>query len=226
MTKKFLIHSCPGAGTMFVTSLFAKMMNITINTKISPVGDCHDMGNGIWQVPNGGNIDFAHKFDTVTNTMQLRYQAGATVYCTHAITPEFIDQNTDLITIQIGADVSDFYNITKLAVKKAWPTLWTETEYNKWKSPYYPPYSRDNIANSELICNDLITDLKTTQTAHWYQQYASIKYSHVIDFRTVMGINDKDLVQEVANITGGQITDDIRKFVNEYQQLNKKLSFN
>jgi hypothetical protein len=65
MTKKFLIHTCPGVGGMFVASLFAKMMNIPINTKISPVGDCHDMGNGIWQSPGNGNIDFAHVFDVV-----------------------------------------------------------------------------------------------------------------------------------------------------------------
>jgi heme/copper-type cytochrome/quinol oxidase subunit 2 len=102
----------------------------------------------------------------------------------------------------------------------------TQEEYNKWKSPHYPPYSPDNIADSDLICNDLINDLLTTQTTLWYEQHASIKYAHAIDFSTVMGVDDKNLVQIVAGITGGQITDDVCNFVDEYQQLNKKILLN
>jgi hypothetical protein len=224
MTKKILIHFCNGSGGQFLMSVFARMMGIQINTKISPQGHCHDHGFGIWKVPSN-KICF-DCFDTKSNTMKLHYHPEAELYATHSLTTEFIEQHPDIILIQIAAKPSDYYSITKLVVKKAWPSFWTQEEYNKWKSPHYPPYSTDNIANSDLICNDLINVLLTTQTTVWYEQHAFIKYAHVIDFSTVMGVDNKTLVQIVADITGGQLTDEVCKFVDEYQQLNKKILFN
>jgi len=224
MNKKFMIHYHPGTGGFFLTTVFAKLMNIAINTAISDTGDCHDLGQGIWNEVDG--INFAHSFDKSIGDLKLMYHPGVNLYSTHAVTPEFIQKNPDIKVIQIGAMPEDYRLITTMFVKKAWPNLWTEEEYNKWVSPYYPPYSRNNIAESELICQDLINDFIITRTPIWFEQHSQLNYAHVINFKTVMGLNDENLVNIVAKITGGKITDDIHDFVREYQQLNKKLYFN
>ena len=221
MTKKFIIHYCPGAGGMFLSSVFAKIMNIPLETKISSIGDCHDFGNGIWK--DSQNVVMSHVFDIATGKMKLQHRPNKHLYYTHAVTNEFIEQNSDIAAIQISATPDDYGIIALMAVKKAWINLWTEEEYNKWVGPDYPPYSPKNIAESNLICRDVIEHALIPQTLDWYNEYADIKYSHQIDFKTVIGLNNKDLAQEVASIVGGNITDDACKFINEYQQLNKKL---
>jgi len=219
-----MIHYCTGTGGMFLTALFAKFMNIKLQEKISARGDCHDYGNGVWR--GAPEIFTAHKFDVELGNTKFQYRPGLRLYHTHHLTCEFVEQNADLTVVRIDADESDYINIARLAVKKAFAVHWTLQEYNKWVGPDYPPYSPNNIAESDLIVADVVNDFIITQTKPWFTQHASIKYSHTIDFKTVMGLNNQDLVQEVANITHGQITDDICKFVDDYQQLNKKLYFN
>jgi hypothetical protein len=221
MTKKFMIHYCPGAGGMFLTSVFAKIMNVPIKTKISPTGDCHDFGNGVWN--SYQNVVMNHIFDPEIRKMKLMYTPGKRLYLGHAMTYEFVEQHPDISVVQISAEPDDYYNISLMAIKKGWPNLWTKEEYNKWVGPDYPPYSPNNLAESDLICNDLLDYALIKQTTNWFEENADIKYSHQIDFKTVMGINNKNLVQEVANITGDCVNNDTCEFVNEYQQLNKKL---
>jgi hypothetical protein len=219
-----MIHYCQGSGGMFLTAVFAKFMNIKLQEKISVRGDCHDYGNGVWNRAPG--ISVAHTFDIKLGRTKFRYLPGSGLYETHNLTSEFVEQNADLTVVRIDADESDYINIARLAVKKAHAMHWTLQEYNKWVSSDYPPFSPNNLEESDLIVSDLVNDFIITQTKPWFIQHASIKYSHTIDFKTVMGLNNRDLVQEVANITDGQITDDICKFVHNYQQLNKKLYFN
>ena len=225
MSKKFFIHYCPGSGGMFLTSVFAKIMNTSIETKISSVGDCHDYGNGIWThlYQNIGTSDI---FDTKSAKLKLQDTLpDLLLYYGHAITKEFAEQNTDINLIQIYADQSDYFNIAKIVIKKACPNLLTKEEYDKWRGVDYPPYSRKNIAESDLICKDLLDYSILKQTSGWYEEYADIKYLHHIDFKTVMGLNDKNLAQEVATITGNPVNHNACKFINEYQQLNKRLYF-
>ena len=223
MNKKFIIHFCPGTGGMFLSSVFAKIMNIPIKTKISSLGDCHDLGSGIWR--SHQTVVINDIFDTKTNKMRLNHRPGGRLYLCHAIINEFIEQHPDIEVVQISASPDDYFNIAKMVIKKAWPNLWTKEEYDKWRGPDYPPYSRNNIAESDLICKDLLDYSILKQTSDWYEEYADIKYLHHIDFKTVMGLNDKNLAQEVATITGNPVNHNACKFINEYQQLNKRLYF-
>lgn len=218
-----MIHYYPGSGGFFLTAVFAKIMNIKVNPLINATGHCHDLGAGEWN--ETADIKFAHVFDRDTNDMKLQYHSGAQLSSTHAVTLEFINQHPEVEVVQIGADSTDYFSITKLYVKKAWRHHWTQDEYNKWVSPNYPPYSRNNIDDSDLICNDLINDFMITRTPKWFEQNAQLKYAHVINFKTLMGLDDKNLGQEVAKITGGQLTDKIRDFITEYQMINKRLYF-
>jgi hypothetical protein len=139
---------------------------------------------------------------------------------------QWIEQNPDMEVIKIGAEPADYRDITTLYVKKAYPTIWTKEEYSKWASPNYPPYSPNNIAESELVFNDLFNDFMTTNTIKWFEHYSTLNYAHVIDFKTIMGINDKKLANEVSKITGVSVNDDVCEFINQYQETNKKLYFN
>jgi hypothetical protein len=184
MTKKFMIHYCPGTGGMFLTSVFSKTMNILIDTTISSVGDCHDLGNGIWQ--SYSEVSMASVFDPETNKMKLKHNPNVRLHLSHAMTNEFIDQHLDIEVIQINADADDYYNISMMALKKGWPNKWTKEEYNKWVGPDYPPYSPTNIAESDLICKDIIDSAIIKQTSDWFNEHADIKYSHQIDFKTII----------------------------------------
>ena len=223
MNKKFIIHFCPGTGGMFLSSVFAKIMNIPIKTKISSLGDCHDLGSGIWR--SHQTVVINDIFDTKTNKMRLNHRPGGRLYLCHAITNEFIEQHPDIEVVQISASPDDYFNIAMMVIKKAWPNKWTKEEYTKWVGPDYPPHSPNNIAESDLICKDLMDNIAMKETSDWFKEYQDIKYSHCIDFNTIMGINNNNLIQKVASITGENITDNVCKFVSEYQQLNKKLYF-
>lgn len=222
MSKKFIIHYCTGSGGFFLTSVFAKLMNIPINPVISPVGDCHDLGSGVWKEIKGFRL--AHRFDLSIGDIKFIYRTGVDLYTTHVITSDFIKNNPDIQLIQIGATPSDYPGITTLDIKKRGPIIWTREEYNKWVGVDYPPYNPNNIAESEIICQDLFNSFAEA-TPQWFNEYSNINYSHVIQFKTVMGLNDISLVDTVAEITGGKPSDDIYQFVKEYQELNKKLYF-
>lgn len=223
MIRKFLIHYCQGGGGQFLASVFAKILGIKAKTKISSLGDCHDVGNGIWKSTE--EIFINHVFDITTGQTRLQHIPGAQVYISHDMTKEFIEQHPDIELVQITADINDYINMANLAVKKAWPIFWTKAEYDKWVSPEYPPYSPTNILESDLICNDLINHVTLKQTLDWYEKYKDIKYSYQIDFKTIMGINNKNIANEVKDITNGIITNDIIRFISNYQTLNKKLYF-
>jgi hypothetical protein len=138
---------------------------------------------------------------------------------------DFIESNPDISVVYIHAEVEDYQKITKLFVHKAWPDLWTQEEYNKWTSPHYPPYNKNNIAESVLIQNDLIADLLVTRTVPWFNNKDPKNYSHVINFKTIMGLDNLKLDQVVADIVNTPTTQDISKYVLDYQQLNKHLYF-
>jgi hypothetical protein len=127
--------------------------------------------------------------------------------------------------IQIATDTRDYKKVTELYVKKAWPDIWTQEEYNKWASPNYPPYSPDNIRDSKLIVDDLVNDLEHTIIAAWHQHNSNLKVDYSINFRTIMGLDNRDLVDDICTMVNGQATDSTRNYVIEYQRLNKELYF-
>lgn len=218
MTKRYLIHCCAGPGGLFLTSVFAKIMNIDIDPQLSSTGHCHDQGHGAWRGAPG--VTF------VANHWQLNYRPGSRLYYVHELDPLFRAENPDVEFVKITAQPEDYHKITELYVKKAWPDIWTQEEYAKWASPDYPPYSVNNIADSELICSDLINDFTQSITAAWFERNQHQACDYTVDFRTIMGLDDQDLDQVVADIVGLPTNNNIHQFVVDYQTLNKKLYFN
>lgn len=217
MNKKFLIYCCAGAGGLFLQSIFAKMMNIDLAPKFSETGNCHDLGRGSWKGFPGVVFLGNHWYEN--------YKPNRRLYYSHVLPDDFAGANPDVEIVYIHADVEDYQKVTELYVCKAWPDIWSPEEYKKWASPFYPPYSKNNIADSELIRNDLINDLLVTHTSLWFQNKDPKNYNHVINFKTIMGLDNLKLDQMVADIVGVPSTKEISNYVLEYQQLNQRLYF-
>ena len=161
----------------------------------------------------------------VGDQWDLDYSPGFQLYYSHVLPDIFMQSHPDAKLIVINTESRDYRKVAELYVKKACPGFWTPEEYSKWVSPQYPPYSRNNIADSELIRNDLINDFEITTIKKWHEENALVPSYATINFRTIMGINDQNLVDVVCNITGGSATDSTRQYASEYQKLNCSLYF-
>lgn len=217
MTTQFMIYCCPGTGGLFLTSVVAQILNINVRAEFSNTGHAHDMGRGNW---NGHtNVCF------IGNHWNINYRSNQNLYYSHVIPDNFLNENPNVKLIKVTSDACDFRKITEMYVKKAWPDIWTQQEYNKWAGSDYPPYSPDNIKDSEVIVNDLINDFEHSITQEWYNLNKGVTAEHTIDFRTIMGIDNKDLINEVCKIVNCIEPQGVRQYVHDYQQLNQEMYF-
>jgi hypothetical protein len=214
--KSYFVLCCPGSGGLFLTSALAQLLGYNSDYKISDIGHAHDMGEGNWK-GNRVICQVGYHWDV--------YRAGFPIYYSHVLPEKFLDDNQHIQTIYIDVDHRDRRKVTELYVRKAWPDIWTPDEYMKWASPEYPPYSRDNIEKSLLIQTDLINDFENTTIRKWHNENPSNDSYKRINFRTIMGLDDNDLLTEICRIVGKPPTDKVRQYVSDYQQLNKKLYF-
>lgn len=217
--NRYLIFCCPGSGGMFLSSVLAKILGYDIKSQVSATGNVHDIGQGVW-----ASIESC--VCLIGDFWELNYRPNQPIYYSHVFNDSFWKNNPDVNIIKIQAQPVDYCKVAELYVKKAWPAIWTQDEYNKWASENYPPYSQTNITESELICNDLINDLKDTTVKNWHNDNIDCPVDYYIDFQTVMGINTKNVIDELVKITGKESTDAVHAFVCEYQKINKKLYFN
>ena len=212
-----MIYCCAGTGGLFLTTVFAQILGWECRSHFSTTGNAHDMGHGVWK--GSANICF------IGSHWDLNFRPEFQLYYSHVLPDSFIKIYSDIKLIKINTEPHDYRKVTELYVKKAWPDIWTPTEYAKWASHQYPPYSPNNIADSELIRNDLINDFEITSVKKWHEENALIPSFATIDFRTIMGIDNQNLVDIVCNITGRAAPDSTKQYTSEYQQLNRSLYF-
>lgn len=212
-----MIYCSPGTGGLFLTSVLAQTLGLDIHANFSSTGHAHDMGSGNW----GGAATLCF----IGDHWDLAYRPGFPLYYSHVIPNNFIQKNPNIRLIKLNTDPVDYRKVTELYVKKAWPDIWTAEEYAKWATPNYPPYSRDNILDSELVQSDLINDLEITNIKKWHEANVDIQPYACINFRTIMGIDSVNLANTVSNIVGLPVTDATRHYITEYQQLNQSLYF-
>lgn len=215
---RYMIYCCAGAGGLFLTTVFAQLLGYNAQSRFNQFGNAHDMGHGNWR----GTKDICF----IGNHWELNYRLNYNLYYSHILPNGFLENNPDIRLIKIHTDPIDYRKVTELFVYKAWPDMWTPEEYAKWVSPEYPPYSQSNISNSELIRNDLINDLEITNIKKWHEENLSIPTYATVNFRTIMGLDNRDLVNDICDIVKGKPSDNIRNYVAEYQQLNQNLYFN
>jgi hypothetical protein len=218
MTKPYMIHCCAGTGGLFLTSVFAQVLGYPVHANFSKSGHAHDLGKGNWRGAN--SVCF------IGDHWDINYQNNYPLYYTHQIPKDFQKNISGVNLVYVHTDPADYHKVTELYVKKAWPDIWNENEYKKWASPNYPPFDPTNIPDSELIVNDLINDLKHSSVAKWHEENASAYRNYQINFKTIMGLDNNDLVDYVSDIVGRSANSSTRNYVQQYQQLNKKLYFN
>lgn len=215
--NRYMIYCCTGSGGLFLTSVVAQILGYNVYSNFSSTGHAHDMGSGNWKGAKAVCFVGCH--------WELNFLTGYDLYYSHVIPAGFCEKNPEFKLIKIVVDPIDYEKVAELLVYKAWPDLWTKEEYDKWASKNYPPYSRNNINESELIRKDLITDLKITNIKHWHEENLNIPNYATINFRTVMGIDQLDLVDTVCNILKLSATDTTRQYVSNYQRINQTLYF-
>jgi len=212
----YLIFCCPGTGGLFLTSVIAQLLGCNSNYKLSDTGHAHDMGKGNW---NGNDsvcqIGYHWNF----------YREGFPVYYCHVLPNEFLESNQHIQTIYVDVDCQDIRKVTELYVRKAWPDIWTLDEYKKWASPEYPPYSRDNIEQNVLVQTDLINDFEHTVIRKWLTENPCIETYKKINFRTIMGIDNLNLMDEVCKMINQPHQQHVQQYIHDYQMLNQKLYF-
>lgn len=215
--KSYFVFCCPGTGGLFLTSVIAQLLGFDCQSIFSNTGHAHDMGNGNWKGHSSVCL--------VGDHWDLNYRSGFPLYYSHVLPENFLHDNAHIETIYIDAYPSDFKKVSELYVKKAWPDLWSKEQYDKWLGPDYPPYSPDNIATSTIIQNDLISDFAESVVHKWYQHNQSRDTYKKINFRTIMGIDDQNLMQALCDIMQQPINNQVQQTISRYQAINQNLYF-
>jgi hypothetical protein len=215
---KYMIYCAAGAGGLFLTSIVAKFLEYSMDPIISRTGHCHDLGKGNWK----GHNDVVN---FIGDHWKINFNPSSKIFYTHVLPIDKFKEISNLKVILIDIDFEDYYNVTKLYVCKAWPDILTYEEYLKWKGVDWPEYSKNIISNLELVQNELIVNL-CRQTEEWMTNYNRQVVDYTINFKTVLGINNKNLADELSNILNKPATTEIKNLITEYQSLNKRLYFN
>lgn len=215
--KSYLILCCPGVGGLFLTSAVVQLLGYNCQSIFSNTGHAHNMGNGNWKG--------CQSILLIGDHWDLNYRSGFSCYYSHVLPENFSNNNPHTEIIYIDTWEKDFKKVSELYVKKAWPDIWTKEEYDKFAGPDYPPYSPDNIATSEIIQNDLISDFLENVVSKWYQQHRKYDSYKKINFRTIMGIDDQDLMQILCDITQRPSNEHVQQYILQYQSVNQNLYF-
>ena len=217
--NRYLIYCCVGSGGMFLTSVFARLLNYDVEPVISERGHCHRLGSsGIWS--NTQDVNFIGEF-------WLNFRPDKKLFYTHVLDiDQFKTDYPDVKLVLIDFALDDIMLISKLFVCKAWPDIWSKEEYNKWAGPSWPAYSVDNILQSELVRNEIISDLARTRIKPWLNQVKRDEFDYTINFKTVIGLELPTLDEKLTEILNCYVPDNVNHYIKQYQQLNQTLYIN
>ena len=219
---RYLIYFPPGGGGNFLVSLTAKFLGYNIPTKFSATGNSHDHGKGEWE----GVSDIP--VCLLGNHFELNYRANCIIYGAHSapllkLKQEYENLKIIMITAE---DDKEYWDIARMMARKAWPIFLTYPgEYEKLKGEDWPEYE-ENLPNKNKIVHDDVTQISYKDTIDWYNNALTENYiDYKIKFKTIMGLDNLDLAEEMSSILNKPITNEIKSFINRYQTLNKELHF-
>jgi hypothetical protein len=132
------------------------------------------------------------------------------------------EKPNNLKIILINYELPDAYYIALLHSVKAFSALWSEEHYNTIAGPDWPVYKSDVMLTSKLVQDELLPS-RIEEMNQWIDLVDLSVVDYFIDFKTVFGLNQIDLNQQVANILNVAPNAEIESFVTEYQTINQAL---
>ena len=221
--QKYCVYHCTGSGGSFLLKVIAAMLGIQLENKLDREhGDYHDSGLGDWRTPNDqvwqiGNYWFDHEVNTDATFFYVH---------DHHLYKRLLETITSMKTIAISHQDDDHTSITKQAIRKAWPNFWTQQEYDKWVNAGcdFPPYHEDNLKDPAV--HDKLLEQLNFLTIKWWEDLDHSTVDHFIEYKTVMGLNNRSLAKELGSILQRPVTKQVEDLILEYQSRNKELYFN
>ena len=196
---------------MFVASLMAQYLGATETARISAMGDCHDHGNGSWQPTD--------IIETIGDYWKDKRYQKPLLYAHFTDLARVRRQLPHVHVVLIDFEPDDVRLIAYFRTIKAHPLEWNRDEYDKLAGPDWPEYSINNIAQSELIRNEL-TEHRMVYTQNWLSQVDRNLVDDVLQFKTIL---TGDINQAVADIMQKPVNKNLVNFVKEYQTTNERL---
>lgn len=217
---KYCIHHCAGSGGMFLLTMIAKALQLSASNQLDrDQGDYHNAGKGDW-------VNLNDRINWIGDHWDINFQEGDNfiLYYTHK--HEYVKRLkkrfADIKVIGIVSDNDDDM-ITKMYIHKAWPNLWTKDEYDKWVALgcEFPPYDSSNLKDP-IVYNKVHSQL-TFDTKKWTQTLPANLIDHPVKFKTVMGMDDSILSNELENILGIRLSNEVIDSIKDYQNTNRRL---
>lgn len=209
--KQYYLLSVSGSCSMFVASLMAQYLGATSTAKISAMGDCHDHGNGFWQPTD--------IIETIGDYWQDKNYQKPLLYAHYTDLARVRQQLPNVQIVLVDFEPDDIRLIAYFRTIKAHSLEWNQAEYDKLAGPDWPPYSDNNIAESQLI-RDELTEHRMVYTQNWLAQVDRNLVDNVLQFKTIL---TGDINQTVADIMGMPVNRSLDNFVKEYQTINERL---
>lgn len=211
--KQYYLLSVAGSGGMFVSSLMLHYMGLPSNPQVSAAGDCHDLGNGTWKP--------ADDVFLIGDRWEHRAYRKPLLYSHYTNLTDVKNYMPNLTVVLIDYTEDDIELISRLRTVKAHSLQWNQEQYDLLAGPDWPAYSKDNIAESKLI-QDELTQMRIPTTRDWLTDVDQNQIDYTVPFRMITG-QDSGLNQKVADIFGLPESAQLDNFIKEYQQVNQKL---
>jgi hypothetical protein len=216
--QQYVIVGPPGAGCLFVSSVFCAMVDLLDidDVVISDKADCHDSGMGVWQ--GSSNMQYYDERFHQADDIKV-----ASVIMTHSNNIAHVRESfKEHAIVGLFADPTQYKLIATLKTMKQHTLTWNKEIYASIKGDGWPPYSKNNIMDSKMIRGELIEYHNINETAAWYDTLGSQQLDFVINVQSVFGIDD-DLVGDVERICGKKVCQSVHTFISRYQRINKEI---
>jgi len=220
-TDTYCLYNVQGSGGMFLMAVWAKVLGLQMDVSISSNGNCHNMGGKPWEMPTNEVMVVGNHSETCYNGYERKIRI---IYSHDHILSEIRRDYDNIKIILTEIHPCEYEAISRMMVTKACNDLWSEDMYNRIKGADYPLYSHDNVVHSKIIQDDLI-GFTQSSTKKWHAE-CDTDADHIIQFKTIYGLNDICLADQISDIMGLTVSDEVRQFIKAYQSINQKLYFN
>jgi len=197
--NNYLIVFYGGAGGSFLAGLISDYLNGGIRSVIDPV------------------LAHAHKAYQNINRVKISH---------NFLTTDLINKFPNETIIFIDFDlIDDAEIVVDMSIKKWMIPKLNERVYNRIKGYDWPEYSKSLFESHPEIVDQIKNHKINFEIPKWKLSCDISLADHIIDFKTIFGINGVSLNETLATILGFPVRSEFNSIIEEYQQLNKRLYF-